>query len=81
MSAFEKESAENCEMLWNEYHHAKGGTVSTVLTNAQYAELMSKAKNSPMFIFPVPKGEAPAHMVLVSQHQDRSFLLTYLAEF
>ena len=46
-------------MIWNEYHHAKGWLTSMVLTGGQYAELMSKAKGGPMFIFPVPKGEAP----------------------
>ena len=68
MSAFEKENAETCKMIWNEYHHAKGHVVSTVLSSSQYAELQSKGKASPVFIFPVPKGEAPSHMVLVSQH-------------
>lgn len=81
MSAFEKETADNCEMIWNEYHHAKPHTVSTVLTSKQYAELTSKGKNSPVFIFPVPKGEPPAHFVLVSQFQERAFLLTFLGDY
>ena len=34
MSAIEKETAENVEMIWNEYHHAKPHTVSTVLNKA-----------------------------------------------
>ena len=67
MSAFEKENAETCEMIWNEYHHAKKDTVSTVLSTRQYDEFMSRGKNSPIFIFPVPKGEPGQHMVLVSQ--------------
>ena len=74
LSAFEKENAETCKMLWNEYHHAKPHLVSTVLTERQYSELMSKGKGSPVFIFPVPKGEAPNHFVLVSQFQDKSFV-------
>mmetsp|Transcript_34985 Transcript_34985/g.53704 ORF Transcript_34985/g.53704 Transcript_34985/m.53704 type:complete len:89 (-) Transcript_34985:469-735(-) len=36
MSAFEKETADTCTMIWNEYHHAKPHTVSTVLTVQQY---------------------------------------------
>ena len=68
-------------MIWNEYHHAKPHTVSTVLTSKQYAEFTSKGKNSPVFIFPVPKGEPPAHFVLVSQFQDRAFLLTFLGDY
>lgn len=81
MSVFEKETASTCEMIWNEYHHTKEYTVSTVLTSSQYQELTSKAKNAPMFIFAVPKGAPPAHMVLVSQNQDRSFLLSFLGDF
>ena len=55
-SAFVKEDADTCAMIWNEYHHSKNHTVSTVLTNQQYQELMSRGKAAPMFIFPVPKG-------------------------
>jgi hypothetical protein len=76
-SAFEKETAETCTMIWKEYHHAKPHTVSTVLTAPLYAELMSKGKGAPMFIYPVPKGEAPNHFVLVSQHQAKSFVSSF----
>lgn len=68
MSAIEKETAENIEMIWNEYHHAKPHTVSSVLTKAQYHDLMSKGKAAPMFLYPIPKGEHPNHFVMVSQH-------------
>ena len=34
-----------------------------------------------MFIYPVPKGEAPNHFILVSQHQDKSFVLTFLGDY
>ena len=34
-----------------------------------------------MFIFPVAKGLAPNHFVLVSQHQDKSFCLTFLGDY
>jgi len=53
-------------MLWNEFHHAKPENVSTVLTEGQYKTLVSRGKASPIFIHPVPKGEAPNHFVLVS---------------
>ena len=66
MSAIEKENAETVEMIWNEYHHAKPQTVSTVLTGSQYNALMSKGKAAPVFIWPVPKGPHPNHLVLVS---------------
>ena len=74
ISAFEKENADTCRMIWNEYHHAKPHTVSNVLSASQYGELMNKGKGSPIFIHPVPKGEAPNHFVLVSQHQEKSFV-------
>jgi ATP synthase F1 complex assembly factor 1 len=50
ISAFSKENEETCSMIWNEYHHAKPHTVSTVLSGSQYGELMSKGKGAPMFI-------------------------------
>ena len=68
-------------MIWDEYHHAKKHTVSATLTASQYQTFMSKGKNSPIFIHPVPKGEHPQHFVLVSQHQDKSFILTFLGDF
>ena len=34
-----------------------------------------------MFIQPVPKGPSPNHFVLVSQHQDKSFVYTFLGDF
>jgi ATP synthase F1 complex assembly factor 1 len=42
---------------------------------------MSKGKGAPMFIYPVPKGEAPNHFILVSQNQDKSFVFTFLGDF
>jgi len=68
-------------MIWNEYHHSKPHTVSTVLNAAQYQQLLSKGKAAKVFIFPVPKGEAPNHLVLVSMQQEKSFLLTFLGDY
>ena len=31
MSAFDKETAETCTMIWDEFHHAKNTTVSAVV--------------------------------------------------
>ena len=81
ISAFQKENAETCQYIWNEYHHSKPHTVSTVLNAKQYGQLMSRGKASPVFVWPVPKGEAPNHFVLVSKQQDKSFLLTYLGDY
>lgn len=81
MSAIEKEPAEIVTQIWNEYHHAKPHTVSTVLTKAQYEELRNRGKQAPIFIYPVPKGDHPNHFVIVSQHQDRSFVLTFLGDY
>ena len=81
MSAFEKETAETCIYLWNEFHHAKPENVATVLTEGQFKLLFSRGKAAPMFIHPVAKGAAPNHMVLVSQVQDKSIVLTFLGDF
>ena len=68
-------------MIWNEYHHAKEHTVSSTLTKAQYKDLSQKGKAAPMFLYPVPKGDHPNHFVMVSQHQDRSFVITFLGDY
>jgi len=34
-----------------------------------------------MFIHPVPKGPSPNHFILVSQRQEKSFVLTFLGDF
>ena len=81
ISAFEKETADTCTMIWDEFHHAKNTNVSTVLTAAQYGNLVSRGKSSPMFIQPVPKGPSPNHFVLVSQFQEKSFVYTFLGDF
>ena len=36
MSAIEKETPETIDMVWNEYHNAKGHTVSRVLNTTLY---------------------------------------------
>jgi ATP synthase F1 complex assembly factor 1 len=81
MSAFEKENADTCVYLWNEFHHSNPASVSTVLSVAQYKHLFNKGKSAPMFIQAVPKGAPPNHMILVSQAQETSFVFTYLGDF
>ena len=42
VSAVEKETPETIEMIWREYHNAKGHTVSRVLSQSLYMQLMTK---------------------------------------
>ncbi len=42
VSAVEKETPETIEMIWREYHNAKGHTVSRVLSQTLYMQLMTK---------------------------------------
>jgi hypothetical protein len=42
VSAIEKETPETIEMIWREYHNAKGHTVSRVLSQTLYMQLMTK---------------------------------------
>ena len=81
ISAFEKENADTCTFLWNEFHHAKPENVATVLNEAQYKLLFNRGKAAPMFIHPVAKGDHPNHMILVSQAQENSFIFTFLGDF
>jgi len=65
MSAFERETPETIEMLWQEYHRARTHTVSKVLTTSLYMQLRSNAQAAPFFILPVPKLQDNSHFVMV----------------
>ena len=81
MSAFERESPQTIEMLWTEYHRSRSHTTAKVLSATLYRQLIQNARNSPFFIFPVPKLLDNSHFVLVSQAQEKSFVLTWLDEY
>lgn len=46
-------------------------------------QLLQNAQNAPMFIFPVPQGDAGAggYFTMVCQNQQKSFILTFLEDF
>ena len=81
MSAFEKETPSTIEMLWTEYHRARTHTTSKVLTTSLYMQLLQNAQAAPFFVLPVPKLEDNSHFVMVTQSQQKSFVLTWLDEF
>lgn len=42
MSAIERETPETIETIWREYHNARPHTVSRVLSQSLYVQLLSK---------------------------------------
>ena len=56
-------------------------TVSSIMTPTLYVQLLSRAKAHPIFIYPVPKDDSNNYFMLVSQNQEKSFILTWLEDF
>ena len=80
LSLFEKETPARIAEIWTDYHNNKPHTVSKILTQSHYLQLLQKylyflissGQNSPMFVFPVPKGTG--HFMLLGQNQQKSFV-------
>ena len=81
MSVFERENSQTIEMLWTEYHKARTHTTSKVLSVPRYMQLLSNAQAAPFFILPVPKLQDNSHFVMVTQNQQKSFVMTWIDEF
>lgn len=64
MSAIEKETPSTIEMIWHEYHNAKPHTVSRVLSQQIYLQLLNNAQHAKLFIYPIPK--EGGHFMLIS---------------
>jgi hypothetical protein len=73
VSAIEKETPETIEMIWREYHNAKGHTVSRVLSQTLYMQLMTKYEFISFFINIVLKMQR----CLFSQYQEKVVTLCF----
>lgn len=79
MSLLEKEPTSSVKSIWNEYHAAKPGTVSSVISANQFELLEKRAKASPYFIFPLRRKSG--YFLLLSQAQGQTNLFTYLEDY
>jgi ATP synthase F1 complex assembly factor 1 len=74
-----QESPERIKEIWTQHHAEQPLTVSTVLEATAGRELISRATKNPMFVLPVFRKDG--FFNLLSQWQDKSFLLTFLEEY
>jgi len=50
-----KETPERIKEIWLEFHKNKSSTISAVIPITTYDKLMSRVKQNPIFVFPIPK--------------------------
>ncbi|KAJ1624617.1 ATP11 protein-domain-containing protein [Pavlovales sp. CCMP2436] len=79
LELLEAESGPVVKKVWEEYHAESEAACGVTVDAAQYAMLMERLKDSPMFIAPVRRGEG--FFVLAMQHKEQSLCLTFLEEF
>lgn len=75
----EKEPTENIADIWTAYHDERADSLGTVIPGDSLIDLRKKAKKCPLFILPVWRDEG--HFMMISQFQDKCFLLTYLEDY
>jgi ATP synthase mitochondrial F1 complex assembly factor 1 len=75
-----QESTDRIKEIWAEYQKAKSGMVCGDIESDIDELIRKRAKESPMFIFPVFKDE-DKFMIMLSQFQENMFVLTYLDEY
>ncbi|CAM9404096.1 unnamed protein product, partial [Ectocarpus sp. 8 AP-2014] len=62
--------------IWTAYHDEREDSLGTVIPGDSLDGLQAKAKKCPMFVLPVWRDGG--HFMMLSQYQDKCFLLTYL---
>lgn len=83
MSLMERETKDTIKTIWEEYHSNKPRTVAyiieanemNILRKKYYSHYFS-GKANPVFLFPVKKDQGYYNMI--SQSQDKSFVIHYL---
>ncbi|CAM9849675.1 unnamed protein product [Ectocarpus sp. 4 AP-2014] len=74
-----KEEKESIADIWTAYHDEREDSLGTVIPGDSLDDLQAKAKKCPMFVLPVWRDEG--HFMMLSQYQDKCFLLTYLEDY
>ncbi|XP_028392457.1 ATP synthase mitochondrial F1 complex assembly factor 1-like [Dendronephthya gigantea] len=72
------ESAGTIEELWREHHRNKD-CVSAVIPAEMYDKIQEKAREYPMFVYPVPRNEG--YELMVGEFSDDQFYLTSVINY
>ena len=67
------------EQLWSDYHAASSTATGFAIDSASFEKLKQRGPNTSFFIHPIPRDSG--YFVMLSQYQDKSFLVTYLEDF
>eukprot|EP00123_Amoebidium_parasiticum_P022037 comp78298_c0_seq1/m.48313 comp78298_c0_seq1/g.48313 ORF comp78298_c0_seq1/g.48313 comp78298_c0_seq1/m.48313 type:complete len:222 (-) comp78298_c0_seq1:90-755(-) len=76
-----KLSPERIRDIWLEHHMKKDDAFSDIMTDEQYARVLHRGYECPMFVMPVAKKGGSAYYTLVAQFQAKHILFTFLDEF
>jgi hypothetical protein len=83
VDALQLESKERIEIIWQEYHTDESkNAIGSTLPPSNFVSLTERAKDCPMFVFPVFSTRESYYMMLSQYQSDYSvFFLTYLEDF
>jgi len=79
MEMFATQPVDILTTIWTEHHAQSATSMASVISAADFNIIQKRAVNTPFFTFPVMR--ETGHFVLLSQFQDKSFLLTYLEDY
>lgn len=79
MSLIERELPGAIKGIWTEYHSKRTQNVATAISASQYFTYLKRAKESPLFLFPLFRQSG--YFFMLSQSQEKSNLFTYLEDF
>ena len=79
MSLIERESPEQIEYIWNEFHKDKSENISLTMKKPEFELFEKNTKTASNFIIPVKRKSG--HFMMFTQKQENSILMTYLEDY
>lgn len=67
------------DQLWSDYHAASSTATAFSIDSASFKKLQQRGPNTQYFIHPIPRESG--YFVMLTQYQDKSFLVTYLEDY
>jgi len=65
--------------IWTEYHTSKQHTISSVLPTGKYEKFANRAKECPLFVLPIARGDG--FLTLLLQHTQNTCMVTDLESY
>lgn len=67
------------DQLWSDYHAASSTATGFSIDSMSFEKLKQRGPNTEYFIHPIPRDDG--YFVMLTQYQDKSFLVTYLEDY